>query len=177
MAEVHHRSLDRLTEIAERLREHLDADAVEDIKVHNGELTVTVRREALSDAMRYLRDQERFEMLVDATAVDYAPLRGEPRFEVIYHLLSLSQRVRLRVKVQVRSDDAWVPTVCPIYPNASPYEREIWDMFGVRIEGHPNLKRILTYDEFPGHPLRKDFPLFWQPGMPLRNAEERYEEW
>jgi NADH:ubiquinone oxidoreductase subunit C len=81
------------------------------------------------------------------------------------------------VKVRLQSADAWVPTVCHIYPSANPYEREIWDMFGIRIEGHPNLKRILTYDEFPGHPLHKDFPLFWQPGMPVEKTEETFEEW
>jgi len=168
--------VDRLLQVAERLKIRF-GDAVEEVKVHNGEVTVTVRRDILTEAMKYLRDDERFEMLVDATAVDYLPLRGEPRFEVVYHLLSLTHRFRLRVKVRLQSDDAWVPTVCHIYPSANPYEREIWDMFGIRIEGHPNLKRILTYDEFPGHPLRKDFPLFWQPGMPVEKTEETFEEW
>ncbi|MGQ9463359.1 MAG: NADH-quinone oxidoreductase subunit C [Candidatus Fervidibacter sp.] len=169
--------LDKLLQVAERLKSHLGEGAIEEVKVHNGEVSIVVNREVLTETLSYLRDQEHFEMLVDATAVDYLPLRGEPRFEVVYHLLSLSQRIRLRVKVRVKSDDAWVPTVCYIYPNANPYEREIWDMFGIHIDGHPNLKRILTYEEFPGHPLRKDFPLFWRPGMPLEKAEERFEEW
>lgn len=169
--------IDRLLEIAEQIKQRLVSEAIEEVKVYNGEVTVTVRRSALKEALRYLRDEGRFEMLVDATAVDYLPLRGEPRFEVVYHLLSLSHRLRLRLKVCVKSDDAWVPTVCQIYPSANPYEREIWDMFGIHFEGHPSLKRILTYDEFPGHPLRKDFPLFWQPGMPVKKTEEAFEEW
>lgn len=169
--------IDRLLQVTERLKNFLGEEAIEDVKVHNGEVTVTVRRENLVEALRYLRDEERFEMLVDATAVDYLHLKGEPRFGVVYHLLSLTHRLRLRVKVFVYSDDAWVPTVCHIYPSVNPYEREIWDMFGIKIEGHPNLKRILTYDEFPGHPLRKDFPLFWQPGQPLEKPEKQFEEW
>jgi NADH-quinone oxidoreductase subunit C len=170
-------AIERLLQIAERLKSHLGDDAVEEVKEHNGEVSVTVKREALTETLRYLRERERFEMLVDATAVDYSRLRGEPRFEVVYHLLSLTHRLRLRVKVRLFSHDAWVPTACGIYPSANPYEREIWDMFGIRIDGHPNLKRILTYDEFPGHPLRKDFPLFWQPGMPLEKRKEQFEEW
>lgn len=169
--------IDRLLQVVERLKNSLGEEAIEQVKVHNGEVTVTVRRENLLEILQHLRDKEQFEMLVDATAVDYLPLRGEPRFEVVYHLLSLTHRLRLRVKVCVRSDDARVPTVCQIYPSANPYEREIWDMFGIQIEGHPNLKRILTYDEFPGHPLRKDFPLFWQPGQPLEKPAKRFEEW
>lgn len=169
--------IDRLLQVVERLKNSLGEEAIEQVKVHNSEVTVTVRRENLLEILQHLRDKEQFEMLVDATAVDYLPLRGEPRFEVVYHLLSLTHRLRLRVKVCVRSDDAWVPTVCQIYPSANPYEREIWDMFGIHIEGHPNLKRILTYDEFPGHPLRKDFPLFWQPGQPLEKPAKHFEEW
>lgn len=168
--------IDKLLHIAQKLREHL-GDGIEEVKVHNSEVTIAVKRDVLVEVMHRLRDSEGFEMLVDATAVDYLPLRGEPRFEVVYHLLSLSCCLRLRVKVRVQSKDPWVPTVCPIYPSANPYEREIWDMFGIRIEGHPNLKRILTYDEFPGHPLRKDFPLFWQPGKPVEKPERVFEEW
>ncbi|MFN3420270.1 MAG: NADH-quinone oxidoreductase subunit C [Armatimonadota bacterium] len=169
--------IDRLLQVAERLKNFLGEEAIKNVKVHNGEVTVTVKRESLTEALQYLRDEEKFEMLVDATAVDYMHLRNEPRFDVVYHLLSLTHRLRLRVKVSVHSDDAWVPTVCQIYPSANPYEREIWDMFGIHVEGHPNLKRILTYDEFPGHPLRKDFPLFWQPGQPLEKPEDEFEEW
>ncbi len=169
-------TIDRLLSVAERLKAHL-GDGLEEVKVHNGEVTVVVQRSALLDALQFLRDEEKFEMLVDATAVDYLPLRGEPRFEVVYHLLSLTHRLRIRVKVRVSSGDAWVPTVTNLYPSANPYEREIWDMFGIHIDGHPNLKRILTYEEFPGHPLRKDFPLFWQPGTPVEKPEERFDEW
>ncbi|MCS7224325.1 MAG: NADH-quinone oxidoreductase subunit C [Armatimonadetes bacterium] len=135
-----------------------------------------VNREALKRVLSLLKENFGFAMLIDATAVDWLK-RGEPRFEVVYHLLSLSHRTRLRIKVAVASTDAWVPCICDIYPNASPYEREIWDMFGIFIDGHKNLKRILTYEEFPGHPLRKDFPLFWQPGEPVEVEEEKNDEW
>ena len=115
-------AIERLLQIAERLKSRLGDDAIEEVKEHNGEVSVTVKREALTGALHYLRDQEGFEMLVDATAVDYSQWRGEPRFEVVYHLLSLTHRLRLRVKVRLFSHDAWVPTVCGIYPSANPYE-------------------------------------------------------
>lgn len=167
---------DRLLNILQELQRHLGEGVMEDTVVREGEVTVIVKREALTDVMRLLRDIGPFEMLVDATAVDWLG-KKEPRFEVVYHLLSLKGRLRLRIKVRVAEGDAWVPTVTGIYPSADPYEREIWDMFGIWIKGHPNLKRILTYEEFPGHPLRKDFPLFWRPGMSLKRPEERFEEW
>ncbi len=97
-----------------------------------------------------------FEQLVDITAVDYPsrPLR----FEIVYHLLSLTHNKRLRVKVDLAEGGA-IPSITPVFSNANWYEREVWDMFGIAFTEHPDLRRILTDYTFSGHPLRKDFPL------------------
>jgi NADH-quinone oxidoreductase subunit C len=81
-----------------------------------------------------------------------------PRFEVVYHFLSLAQNRRLRVKVPVPEEDPQVPSLVSHWPGANWLEREAWDMFGILFQGHPDLRRILMYDEFEGHPLRKDYP-------------------
>jgi NADH-quinone oxidoreductase subunit C len=122
------------------------------------------RRDALADLLGRCRDDEAlaFDMLVDLTAVDYLRYPGRedgPRFEVVYHLYSLRHQHRLRVKVRVDEDDAVVPTVTALWPIANWLEREVWDMFGIRFEGHPDLRRLLMYEEFVGHPLRKDYPI------------------
>ncbi len=101
-------------------------------------------------------------MLADLTAVDYSKFPGRedgPRFEVVYHLLSVPHNHRLRVKVRVSEDDPVVPTASGLWPIADWFEREVWDMFGLRFAGHPNPKRLLLYEEFVGHPLRKDYPI------------------
>ena len=123
-----------------------------------------VRRESLVDVLRQCRDVPglAFDMLTDLTAVDYQTFPGRedgPRFEVVYHLYSLAENHRLRVKVRVEEDDAVVPTAVPIWPIANWLEREVWDMFGIRFDGHPDLRRLLLYEEFVGHPLRKDYPI------------------
>ncbi len=131
---------------------------------HRGDHTAVVDRAVLIDVLRFCRDDERlgFDMLMDLTAVDYSKYPGRedgPRFEVVYHLYSLGHNHRLRVKVRVDEDDAVVPTAVPLWPIANWLEREVWDMFGVRFEGHPDLRRLLMYEEFVGHPLRKDYPI------------------
>jgi NADH-quinone oxidoreductase subunit C len=101
-------------------------------------------------------------MLADLTAVDYLRYPGRedgPRFEVVYHLYSLRHNHRLRVKVRLDEDDAVVPTATSLWPIANWLEREVWDMFGIRFDGHPDLRRLLMYEEFVGHPLRKDYPI------------------
>jgi NADH-quinone oxidoreductase subunit C len=101
-------------------------------------------------------------MLMDLTAVDYVKYPGRedgPRFEVVYHLYSLEHNHRLRAKVRVDEDDASVPSAVDLWPIANWMEREVWDMFGIRFEGHPDLRRLLMYEEFVGHPLRKDYPI------------------
>ena len=104
----------------------------------------------------------RFDVLMDLTAVDYCRFPGRedgPRFEIVYHLYSLPHNHRLRVKVRADEDEAVVASATPLWPIANWFEREVWDMFGVRFDGHPDLRRLLMYEEFVGHPLRKDYPV------------------
>ena len=136
-------------------------------------LTYGLQREALLPVMRVLRDDERFlfNMLVDITAVDWLDVR-EPRFDVVYQLLSLTYLHRLCLKVAVTEDDSVVDSVKSVWPSANFLEREVFDMFGIHFAGHGDLRRILLYDEFVGHPLRKDYPLRGkQPRVPMRVPE------
>jgi NADH-quinone oxidoreductase subunit C len=123
-----------------------------------GDLVVTAGREHIATVLKFLRDDKacEYKMLIDITAVDY-PERAE-RFEVVYHLLSLSKNQRIRVKLNA-AEDEHVPTVATVYTAADWFEREVWDMYGIFFKGHPDLRRILTDYGFDGHPLRKDFPL------------------
>lgn len=127
-----------------------------------GDETVVIKKEALVSVMRFLKEDPGldFNVLMDLSAVDYSTF-GEPRtrFEVVYHLYSISKNHRVRIKVPVEEGDSVLPTVTTLWQAADWYEREVWDMFGIRFEGHPNLKRILMYEEFVGHPLRKDYPV------------------
>ena len=131
---------------------------------HRGDHTAVVERSALLDVLRFCRDDADlgFDILMDLTAVDYLKYPGRefgPRFEVVYHLYSLAHNHRLRLKVRVEEDDARVPSAVPLWPIANWLEREVWDMFGIRFDGHPDLRRLLMYEEFQGHPLRKDYPV------------------
>jgi NADH-quinone oxidoreductase subunit C len=145
------------------LRERFGAALVE-TQAYRGDHTAVVDRSALLDVLGCCRDDERlaFAMLTDLTAVDYLAYPGRedgPRFEVVYHLYSLAHNHRLRLKVRVDEDDAVIPTAVPLWPIANWLEREVWDMFGIRFEGHPDLRRLLLYEAFAGHPLRKDYPI------------------
>lgn len=126
-----------------------------------GDWEATVSREAIPEVMRFLRDDKRtdFKMLMDLSAVDGLKLGSSPRFYVVYHLYSISLKHRLRIKTNVPEDDPTVPSLAEIWPIANWFEREVWDMFGITFTGHPNLKRILMYKSFVGHPLRKDYPV------------------
>ena len=116
--------------------------------------------------------KKHFEILLDITAVDYFK-KKEKRFEVVYHFLSLKEKVRLRIKVPVAEGEK-VPSYTPLWKNANWLEREVDDMFGIEFEGHPDLRRILLYPEFEGHPLRKDYPLKKsQPRMKLLRPERK----
>jgi NADH-quinone oxidoreductase subunit C len=125
----------------------------------HGDETIVIRREDALTLFGVLKDdpQFAFNFLTDLTAVDF--LGQEPRFEVIYHLYSLPLNHRLRVKIRVSEDDAVVPSVSSLWKAADWLEREVWDLFGIRFSGHPDLRRILMYEEFRGHPLRKDYPV------------------
>ena len=126
---------------------------------------------SLVETCRALRDTPslRFNVLVEVTAADYLP--HEPRFEVVYHLLSIPNRQRLRVKVRVASNEieGVVPTVQSIWPGAGWPEREVWDMFGIIFAGHGDLRRLLMPEDWEGHPARKDYP------VQIRKAAQTYE--
>jgi len=135
----------------------------------HGNETVVINRDDALDVLTTLKDdpQFAFNLLADLTAVDF--FGQEPRFEVVYHLQSVGLNHRLRVKIRVPEDDATVPSVSSLWKSANWLEREVWDMFGIRFADHPDLRRILMYEEFRGHPLRKDYPV--QRRQPL--VEER----
>ncbi len=120
-----------------------------------GEDVLIIKKEGIVPVLSFLKDYG-FKLLLDITAVDY--LGKKPRFEVVYPLLSFGQKRRLRVKTEVEEDAPVVDSVTSLWKNADWLEREVWDMYGIIFEGHPNLRRILMYDEFEGHPLRKDYP-------------------
>ncbi|PVH27667.1 NADH-quinone oxidoreductase subunit C [Pararhodobacter oceanensis] len=132
-------------------------DAVLEVSVAFGELTVTVTASSIADFVRFLKTDEtcRFSTLIDITAVDY-PQRRQ-RFDVVYHFLSMYRNQRIRIKSAVREDEM-IASITDIHPSANWFEREVFDMFGILYSGHPDLRRILTDYGFRGHPLRKDFP-------------------
>ena len=151
------------TEILQRLTSRFGA-AVLDTHERLGDATAVVERTSLVETLRFCRDEPAlgFDVLMDLTAADYLKYPGRedgPRFEVVYHLYSIAHNHRVRLKVRVEQDDAWVPTATSLWPIANWLEREVWDMFGLRFEGHPDLRRLLLYEEFVGHPLRKDYPM------------------
>ena len=138
-----------------------------------GAAVVVLAREHVLDGLQTLRDDSvlGFDALTDLTAVDY--LGREPRFEVVYQLNSLAQHHRLRVKAPVPGDDPSIASVTSLWKAALWAEREVWDLFGIRFVGHPDLRRILMYPEFVGHPLLKDYPAQkTQPLVEYRTEEE-----
>ncbi len=145
--------------VLSQLRERF-GDDVPETGSHVGDEWARVERDAIRDVCAFLRDDLEFQLPVDLTAVDLSRWQGgrAPRFDVVYHLYSVTQKHRIRLKVGVAEDDAVVPTVSDLYPGLSWFEREVWDMFGIRFEGHPDPRRILLWEGFEGHPLRKDFP-------------------
>ncbi len=142
--------------------------AILDEEIAFGELTLTARADQIIDVLMFLRNDGtcRFSTLIDICGVDY-PERSQ-RFEVVYHLLSLHQNQRIRIKV-VTDEDTPVPSCIEVYPAANWYEREAFDMYGIVFSGHPDLRRLLTDYGFEGYPLRKDFPL-------TGHVEVRYDD-
>ena len=130
--------------------------AVTGVAVAREELTLDVAAADIVAVMAHLQGPEDFKILVDACGTDW-PQRAK-RFDVVYHLLSLTRNLRIRVKAQVGEGES-IPSIIPVYPAAGWFERETFDMYGVAFEGHPDMRRILTDYGFSGYPLRKDFPL------------------
>jgi NADH-quinone oxidoreductase subunit C len=160
----------------EQLKEFLVAvcgDAVTESVVERGDIIVTVKPERIGEVLKKCKESPSlaFEMLVDITAVDWLDSR-DVRFEVVYQLLSISKKYRLTIKVPLSEDRPELASATGLWNGASFLEREVWDMFGIRFTGHPDLRRILMYDEFVGHPLRKDYPVQGkQPRVQLRYPE------
>lgn len=126
-----------------------------------GDVTVFTTPENIQNIAKTLRDDHAFNMLTSITAVDYLP-EENPRFHAVYTFYSLEHRGRLHVKVMVPGINPSVPTIEGIYPNANWYERELWDMFGINVEDHSDLRRLILPFDWEGHPLRKDYPLGYE---------------
>jgi NADH-quinone oxidoreductase subunit C len=136
-----------------------NASAVTAARFDRNELTIFIDRPLIRAVVAQLRDDPelRFNFLADITCVDWYP--SEPRFEVVYELLSMSRKERLRLKVRLASEELKLESVTAVWPAANYFEREVFDLFGVQFEGHPDLRRIMMPDNWEGHPLRKDYPV------------------
>ena len=158
---------DELNELGEHIAAAIDSD-VHSWSVEHGELNVTARADRIAQVLTFLRDEPlcRFSVLIDLCGVDY-PARAK-RFDVVYHLLSMHNNTRGRVRAAI-GDGETIPTITTVYPAADWFEREAFDMYGIIFSGHPDLRRILTDYNFEGYPLRKDFPL-------TGHVEVRYDD-
>jgi len=155
---------ENLAEAAVQVLNQIAPDCVaERIVAPSGEVTLLIDKRYIHDAVKALRDDAGLSqtMLSDVTAADYLELGREPRFDVVYHLGSLEHAHRLRLRVPVGEDEeeCRIDSITDLWKGADFMEREVYDMFGIRFDGHPNLQRILMPDNWEGHPLRKDFPL------------------
>ena len=146
----------RADDVAIRALQEQLPNAIQDTKFDREELTLTLARESILPACRIVQSAG-YNFLVDVTCVDWYP--NQPRFQVTYHLLSMALKQRIRLSVLVDEGDASVDSITQVWPAANFYEREVFDLFGVRFGGHPNLRRLLMPDDFQGNPLRKDFPV------------------
>ena len=141
-----------------KIKEQFD-DGIVELHQQLEQDTAIVSRSTLVGLARFLKEDPalEYDYLMDLTAVDY--FKRKPRFEVVYHFLSLKNRFRVRIKVPVATAELEMDSLVSLWPSANWYEREVYDMFGIKFRGHPNMKRILMYPEFEGHPLRKDYPI------------------
>ena len=149
----------RVYSSVEALKESF-GDAIQKVEEFRGEVSVTVDKNKIREVMLFLRDKLLYDMLTDLCGVDYQCNAGDAaRFEIVYLLRSSKFNDRLRIKARVREEeDCQLSTVSDIWRAADWLEREVYDMFGIKFNNHPDLRRILLVDEFVGHPLRKDFP-------------------
>lgn len=144
--------------VAERLRSW-SPNAIEEVIEFRGETTIVVPRKVLRTVAEHCREDAalQFNLLTDATCVDRFPL--EPRFELNYHLVSIPHRLKLRLRARLSGEDPAVDSLVPVWPGANWLEREIFDLFGIRFHGHPDLRRILLPEDWEGYPLRRDYPV------------------
>ncbi len=147
--------------LPETLLEYPDAVAVQDAvvtgKFDRGELTLEIETARIVEVCSRLKSEQQFMRMADLTAVDRYP--EEPRFEVVYHLHSLARNARLRLKCRVSGIEPEIDSITGIWRGANWFEREIFDLFGIRFRNHPDLRRIMLPEDYEGHPLRKDFPV------------------
>jgi NADH-quinone oxidoreductase subunit C len=149
----------------ERIQEKFGADIIS-THAFRGDETAVIKPSALIEVAKFLKTapELNFNFLMDLTAVDYLFYAGgriqkDSRFEVVYHFFSLANNTRIRIKVPVDEKNPQVDSLNDLWASANWYEREVWDMFGIKFNGHPDLRRILMYEEFQGHALRKDYPV------------------
>ncbi len=131
------------------------------IEEFRDETTLVVKKNDIHEIMKYLKESKEtaFDFLVDVTAVDYLDIGGDERFAVIYHLHSYTYLTRIRVRAYIPEDDANIPSMVPLWQSANWPEREVAEMFGIDFSGHPDLRILLLPEDYPNHPLKKDFPL------------------
>lgn len=145
-----------MSDYSQKLREAFPVAVLSEARFRD-ETSLTIQLSALREICLYARDTLGFNYLVDVSSVDH--FGNEPRFELVYEIYSIRDGVHLRLKATVSEDDCQAPTVSDIWPTANWHEREIYDMMGIRFVDHPDLRRILMWEGYPFHPLRKDFPL------------------
>lgn len=140
-----------------KLKEKFAASII-DVVEFRGEVTVTVKKDSIIDILSFLKQSLQYNLLTDLTAVDYLGMKEE-RFMLVYQLYSIPNKDRLRIKTPVAEEDCSIPTATQVWETANWLEREVFDLFGVNFDKHPDLRRILMTDDWVGHPLRKDYPL------------------
>jgi len=148
-----------LLEITEKIKEKFPEEIV-DIKEFRGQISVTLKKGRIVEICRYLHDEPElsFDYLVDLCGVDYLGRKAK-RFEVVYHLYSITHRCGIRLKAEVGEDDLTIDSVVPLWAGVNWHERECFDMYGIVFKGHPDHRRILLPEDWEGHPLRKDYPV------------------
>ena len=159
--------IDTMQTVIRAMQAHYQAEKQE----FRGEVTLILESENIVSALMSLRDEFRFEMLIDITAVDYFPA-DKPRFHLVYHLYSVANNLIICLRLPVDNASPNVPTAEKVYPNANWYEREVYDMFGILFDGHSDLRRIIMPHDWQGHPLRKDYPLGYEEVQFSFNAEK-----
>ena len=162
--------------IAQRIRSALGDEAVTGTPYHREQATVDVAPESIHEALDYLSrtDEEPWPLLMSLHGVDYLP--AEPRYGVHYQLLSMERCDRLNVRTRLGGDEPHLPTVVDLFPTADYQEREVYDMFGVVFDGHPDMRRILMPEDYTGYPQRRDFPMGGEPVLFTFN-EHKYPRW
>ena len=145
---------DHIQQAAETIQKKFKAE----VSMFRDQVTLQFDKLHILEVCQILRDEFSFGVLTDETVVDYWQ-RKEPRFQIVYQLHSREHDARIFLRTPVAEDDPSTLSVVPLYPNANWYEREIWDLFGIHFEGHPDLRRLLLPKGYEGHPLRKDIPI------------------